>query len=129
MIKRVEDRKARKAYARMVIKALPEHDQTDLLLELMGLTCQDIEDLAALRAEQVAAMPVDPPPSDDDLHARCEHPDYEYETTIAPRKSDDTPVPYGDGWEPNLSLGHGRGWERFDYIEESYWMRRKQAKP
>lgn len=58
------------------------------------------------------------------LHARLMHPDYEYAETNGPRKNwmgVDKP-PQGDGWERNVHAGRD-GWERFDYHEESYWMR------
>jgi hypothetical protein len=60
------------------------------------------------------------------LHSWRAHPDYEYTTTTGPRKawwgSDDPPD--GDGWVSNNAAGRN-GWERFDYHEERYWMRRK----
>jgi hypothetical protein len=62
------------------------------------------------------------------LHERLMHPDYEYRTTHGPRKafSPDDSRPEGDGWEMNYD--HGRhGWERFDYHEEAYWRRKKEA--
>ncbi|MCO5195362.1 MAG: hypothetical protein M9930_19040 [Anaerolineae bacterium] len=58
------------------------------------------------------------------LHERMSHPWYEYEVTDGPRKAwpdADTP-PDGDGWICNVHIGRN-GWERFDYHEESYWMR------
>jgi hypothetical protein len=66
---------------------------------------------------------------DEELHRRHAHPDFEYATTEGQRKrwdDVDTP-PEGDGWVRNIHAGRdGRdGWERFDYTEESYWMRRK----
>lgn len=57
-------------------------------------------------------------------HACCNVPGWEYETKEGPRKQEgpqDYP-PDGDGWEPNVDIGR-RGWERFDYTEESYWRR------
>jgi hypothetical protein len=51
-------------------------------------------------------------------------PGWEYETTQGPRKAwehADTP-PEGEGWERNTSLNGG--FERFEYVEESYWRRR-----
>lgn len=61
------------------------------------------------------------------LHSRGMHPDFEYATTDGPRKAfyDDEP-PDGDGWEANVDMGRD-GWERFDYHEEAYWRRRKEA--
>ncbi|WP_141576151.1 DUF6221 family protein [Actinomadura sp. WMMA1423] len=72
-----------------------------------------------------------PTETDAELHARCAHPDYEYETTEGPRKAwdeADEPPDGPDGkpdpsWERNVEEGRD-GWERFDYIEESYWRRR-----
>jgi len=65
---------------------------------------------------------------EDWLHERRLHPDFEYKTTSGQRKAwddADTPPP-GDDWQRNLHAGHkGEGWERFDYHEESYWMRPK----
>lgn len=70
------------------------------------------------------------------LHAERRHPDYEYATTEGPRKQWDgvDDRPRGDdgeseaGWERNVDAGMpGEGWERFDYTEESYWRRSKQA--
>ncbi len=62
------------------------------------------------------------------LHAAGLHPDYEYVTTQGGRKcwydSDVPPGEAGSGWERNTHMGRD-GWERFDYHEESYWMRRK----
>ncbi len=57
------------------------------------------------------------------LHAREIHPDFEYQTTEGPRKAFDADPP-GPGWEPNVHIGRD-GWERFDYHEEAYWMRKK----
>jgi hypothetical protein len=74
-----------------------------------------------------------PTETDAELHARCAHPDYEYETTEGGRKTwDYAHVPPLDDqggpdhtWERNLDAGiPGEGWERFDYTEESYWRRR-----
>ena len=58
------------------------------------------------------------------LHSKQRHPDYEYETTTGPRKAwyDEDKSPEGEGWERNIHVGN-YGWERFDYHEESYWMR------
>jgi len=60
------------------------------------------------------------------LHSRCQHPDYEYETTDGPRKAFDEHAPNGEGWERNTDAGRD-GWERFDYHEEAYWRRSKPA--
>ncbi|MDQ0809834.1 hypothetical protein QFZ63_001548 [Streptomyces sp. B3I7] len=84
----------------------------------------------------------DPPAAEDltdqELHARCAHPAWEYRTTTGPRKQwdgvddppcddDGNPEP---GWERNLDAGcPGEGWERFDYIEESYWRRPRPEGP
>ena len=57
-------------------------------------------------------------------HSRSAHPWYEYQTTAGVRKvwmDADTP-PDGEGWVRNVHIGRN-GWERFDYHEESYWMR------
>lgn len=58
------------------------------------------------------------------LHARQQHPDFEYETMRGARKGFYDEPPDGEGWERNLEEGRG-GWERFDYHEEGYWRRRK----
>lgn len=62
------------------------------------------------------------------LHRREMHPDYVYATTTGPRKawSDENTPPEGEGWERNTHIGRN-GWERFDYYEEAYWMRRRPA--
>lgn len=63
-------------------------------------------------------------------HARCNAPGWEYETTTGPRKAwrdADVPPP-GEGWEPNVEVGHN-GWERFEYHEESYWRRPLSSAP
>jgi hypothetical protein len=57
------------------------------------------------------------------LHRMEAHPDYEYETTKGPRKAFEIEPP-GDGWERNTHEG-SNGWERFEFHEEAYWMRRK----
>lgn len=65
---------------------------------------------------------------DDELHAACRHPGWEYATTEGQRKAwdaVDVPPP-GDGWVRNVHAGDS-GWERFDYTEESYWMRPRRA--
>lgn len=59
-----------------------------------------------------------------ELHRRRLHPDWEYATTEGPRKQwdySDVP-PGGEGWVRNRCAGRD-GWERFEYTEESYWMR------
>jgi hypothetical protein len=69
------------------------------------------------------------PETDEELHARCSHPSYEYKTTEGQRKAwDDADVPpEGEGWERNVDKGYGEGWARLDYTEESYWRRRLPA--
>ena len=62
------------------------------------------------------------------LHARSMHPDYEYATTEGERKNFDEHPPAGEGWERNVHIGD-KGWERFNYHEEAYWMRRKPLPP
>jgi hypothetical protein len=62
--------------------------------------------------------------SDDELHDRRAHPDYQYATTEGPCKVWDWDVPPdGDGWERNTTACDPEAWERFDYTEESYWRR------
>lgn len=77
---------------------------------------------ADTRGERAAA-------TDAELHARRQHPLWEYETTEGQRKSwddADTP-PEGDGWERNTDAGRN-GWDRFDYTEESYWRRLRPSR-
>lgn len=78
------------------------------------------EDTSVHRAQQLR-LP------DEDLHARAAHPDWQYTLTEGPRKQwDDVDrPPEGDGWVRNVHVGRN-GWERFDYTEESYWMRPKR---
>lgn len=78
------------------------------------------EDTAVHHAQQLR-LP------DEELHARVAHPDWEYTMTEGPRKQwdhSDMP-PDGGGWVRNVHAGRN-GWERFDYTEESYWMRPKR---
>lgn len=57
------------------------------------------------------------------LHSIRRHPDYEYETTTGPRKTWTERMPEGDNWERNIYFAD-KGWERFEYHEEAYWMRK-----
>jgi hypothetical protein len=68
--------------------------------------------------------------NDDEMHARCVHPAYEYAVTQGPRKAWDyaDEPPDGDGWERNTAEGRD-GWDRFDYTEESYWRRLRPGGP
>ena len=59
------------------------------------------------------------------LHRWERHPDYEYRTMEGPRKAFDDEPPSDEGWIRNIHVGSHEGWERFDYHEEGYWMRRK----
>lgn len=61
---------------------------------------------------------------DADLHRAFWHVDWEYATTDGSRGAwDGADVPpEGEGWVRNVHAGDS-GWERFDYTEESYWMR------
>lgn len=70
------------------------------------------------------------PETDAELHARCAHPAWEYETTEGQRKAwerADEP-PEGEGWERNREEGRD-GWERLEYTEESYWRRLRPGGP
>lgn len=50
---------------------------------------------------------------------------FEYRTTEGPRKHFDEDIPpEGEGWVKNIHKGR-KGWNRFDYTEEAYWMRTK----
>lgn len=66
--------------------------------------------------------------TESEMHSIGSHPDYLYETTEGPRKSwEDVDIPpSGDGWERNVDMGR-KGWDRFDYTEESYWRRKKDS--
>lgn len=64
--------------------------------------------------------------TDEEKHAEQCHPDFEYAMSRGPRKAWDPHEPEGDGWVSNVRVGRN-GWERFDYHEEAYWMRRKAA--
>lgn len=72
------------------------------------------------------------------LHTKRMHPDYEYETTETARKSGESRMPEGEGWEPNniirmpkyesgsvVGWYPPRNWERFEFTEEEYWKRKK----
>jgi hypothetical protein len=69
--------------------------------------------------------------SDDELHERRAHPDFEYTLTEGPRKRwDDASVPPETDdptrpWERNTTEADPQAWERFEYTEESYWRRRR----
>jgi hypothetical protein len=70
-----------------------------------------------------------------ELHREQRHPDYEYATTENARKSGESSVPEGEGWEPNDIVScdlykdgdvvekRWRNWTRGDYTEVSYWRR------
>ena len=65
-----------------------------------------------------------------ELHDQFAHPDYEYLTVETGRKDGEDGRP-GDDWEPNncVEAGFGenkyrRNWDRGDYTEDNYWMRR-----
>jgi len=68
--------------------------------------------------------------TDDQLHERCIHPAWEYETTEGQRKAwyDGDVPPEGEGWERNVNRGRD-GWERFEFTEESYWRRLRPGGP
>lgn len=61
-----------------------------------------------------------------ELHRTFSHPDYDYATAEVGRKSGecDYPCDEGDGWIINPK----RKWERYDYTEDTYWMRLKSNK-
>jgi len=75
-----------------------------------------------------------------ELHREQRHPDYEYESTENARKSGDSPMPPGEGWEANdivechiyrdavVFEERWRNWTRGDFTETNYWRRRKPAK-
>ena len=74
--------------------------------------------------------------SDDEKHRSECHPDWEYATTTTGRKTGESRMPEGDGWEPNARVAvpvykdgevvaeHWRAWDRFDLHENEYWKRR-----
>lgn len=80
------------------------------------------EDMAVWRAQQRRRPAAE-------LHDDQCHPDWEYETTTGQRKAwdDQNTPPPGGGWVRNTFTCFGEGWERFDYTEESYWMRPLRA--
>ena len=71
------------------------------------------------------------------LHRAERHPEFEYASTDTARKSGPALRPEGDGWEPNnripwhkyeagvLVSEHWRNWDRFEFHDTEYWMRRK----
>lgn len=73
--------------------------------------------------------------SDDELHSRFGHPEWEYTSVEVARKSGADDSPPDDSWEPNDFIDMGcapdgtpyprRNWERFDYTEETYYRRRR----
>jgi len=75
-----------------------------------------------------------------ELHREQRHPNYEYDTTENARKSGDSPMPQGEGWEANdIIESHiyrdgvvfeerWCNWTRGDFTETNYWRRRKSAK-
>ncbi|MFF2383745.1 DUF6221 family protein [Streptomyces sp. NPDC058108] len=98
--------------------------------------------IADLDAKLALIDEIDPPledaepATDAELHEIESHPAYEYRTTSGPRKQwDDADVPPRDdngnpepGWERNIDAGRD-GWERWGYIEESYWRRPRPGGP
>jgi hypothetical protein len=72
-----------------------------------------------------------------EMHREQRHPDYEYATTENARKSDESPMPPGDGWETNdiveshlykdgvVAEERWCNWTRDTYTETNYWRRRK----
>lgn len=58
-----------------------------------------------------------------ELHRTRSHPEYDYCTVETGRKTEENeyPVGQGSGWILNPKLR----WQRLDYTEETYWMRRK----
>ena len=73
-----------------------------------------------------------------ELHREQLHPDYEYAETENARKSGDSPLPTGEGWEENdlvachlyadgaLVEKRWRNWTRGENTEINYWRRRKE---
>ena len=122
-----------------VVVVAPENADTDAV----GQHVAEWDPARVLRAVEAKRALLDEllPPAqdwtvktDEELHARFAHPDWEYATTSGPRKQwDDCNVPPLDEnfepdttWERNTDAGRD-GWERFDYTEESYWRRRLPA--
>lgn len=110
----------------------------DLIGDPEGLTPRDVEIIRAYKSVTLAESKQ--PPSDEllgkyteqELHDLELHPDYEYATTTTARKSGESIMPEGDGWEPNdkvvaggLGKPYRRNWERFDFTEDEYWRRKK----
>jgi hypothetical protein len=89
-------------------------------------TCHGVlREVEAMRAIVAMHAPAGrEPETDEQMHARCANPAWDYATTSGQRKAWDgaDDAPDGDGWERNTARGND-GWERFDYTEESYWRR------
>jgi hypothetical protein len=107
-------------------------DATHIAIHAPAAVLADIESKRAIL--KMFTPPEREPETDEELHARCAHPAYEYETTEGQRKTWDfaDEPPWGENdepdhtWERNVDKGID-GWERFDYTEESYWRRRLPA--
>ncbi len=101
------------------ITAMPRADAVAMLQKFAAAIDCEIVDCAKSLPDQTQY-------TEEELHARRAHPDFEYETTTGPRKSwhDQMTPPEGEGWVVNIAAGRD-GWDRFDYHEEMYWMRRK----
>jgi hypothetical protein len=110
----------------------------DEWLSVLALLRDTRAQLFALRAtadEPPACTPVD----DEQLHREEQHSDFEYATTRTGRKTAESLMPDGDGWEPNNIVAchryqdgrvveeRWRNWERFEFHENEYWRRRKPA--
>lgn len=76
--------------------------------------------------------------TDEELHERRTHPEWEYLTVETGRKTDEDTSPPDETWEPNAapdwvlpdgSVVPGRNWERFEYTEETYYRRRRTGGP
>ncbi len=103
----------------------------------VGRECADVNNSSTFIADVAGALEDrlaisggerKPEPSREELHRTESHPEYEYATTRGPRKVRTWAGerPEGEGWEPNYYRGRpGEAWERFDYHEEAYWMRRR----
>lgn len=72
----------------------------------------------------------------EDLHRRCAHPEWEYQSTALVRSAtqrdhvapQETAPPDGNGWEQNRKVWNGAQhvhWERDDVADREHWRRRR----
>ncbi|MCE9605058.1 MAG: hypothetical protein K8U03_09185 [Planctomycetia bacterium] len=98
----------------------PDFDEVTLLTILWNLSGRLSK---ANLARRYAMM------TDDELHERRAHPDFEYEIRECGRKQnfDGFPEMYAAGWEDNIYGNDPHScWDRGDYSESHYFRRRKK---